>query len=333
MIGGLKVFDNVIHAYDMSDENLRDDVANAAQSRAHMVGALVPGSRQGSVAGLARRWDPDALYEMVFADGLTDFAMAQVVPIYDWYKTWFAPVQAQFEMARRYPDRVLFCGGVDPNVEGLERALDRIDEQVLVMGARSMKFYNGHTDQSWSCDDPEVAYPLYERCLKHGVDVIQFHKGIPFGVQNMEALRPNDLQRAARDFPSAKFIIHHLAWPYFEETVSIASRFPNIYLALSGTLSRFFTAPRRMQHIMGRLLSEVGASKLLWGSEAPLAGPPRPYLEAFLELEISADLMDGYGYPQLTPKDRQAILGGNFAGLMGIDLAAESLRATAAART
>lgn len=327
MIGGIKVFDNVIHAYDMSDENLRTDVRTARLSRDHMLGALGPSTRRDSPKSLARRWDPEALYHMVFDDTLTDFAMAQVVPIYDWYRDWFAPVRAQYEMARQYPERVMFCGGVDPKYEGLSAALEHIEEQVKDMGARSMKFYNGHSDGSWACDDEQLAYPMYERCLALGIDVIQFHKGIPFGVQNMEALRPNDLQAPARDFPNMRFIIHHLSWPYFEETVSIASRFPNIYLALSGTVSRFFTGPRKMQEIMGRLLGEVGSAKLLWGSESPLVGAPRPYLEAFMAMQISDDLMDGYGYPQITDADKAAILGENFAKLMGVDLSAASLRA------
>jgi predicted TIM-barrel fold metal-dependent hydrolase len=320
LIDGIYVFDNVIHAYDMSDENLRPDRDDAATARAHMVGALGPPRRQRPEE-LTRAWLAEDMYSLVFEQSSTDLAMAQVVPIYDWYTNWFAPVNAQYEMARKYPDRVLFCGGVDPNYEGLDAALRALEHQITEMGARSIKFYNGHVEGSWSCDDPEVAYPLYEKCLELGVDVVQFHKGIPFGDQNMETLRPNDLQKAARDFPAMKFIIHHLAYPYVDETISIAARFPNIYLALSGTVSLFMIAPVRMQHIMGRLLYEVGNSKLLWGSEAALVGSPEPYLRTFMDLTISDELMDGYGYPQITRADKEAILGQNFARMLGMDLA------------
>jgi len=66
---------------------------------------------------------------------------------------------------------------------------------------------------------------------------------------------------------------------------------------------------------------EVGVEKLIWGSEAALAGGPAPYLRAFMELEIPEDLRSGYGYPQLTAGDREErILGRNFAVLMGIDV-------------
>jgi hypothetical protein len=62
--------------------------------------------------------------------------------------------------------------------------------------------------------------------------------------------------------------------------------------------------------------------KILWGSEAALQGSPRPFLEAFVrDFEIPEDLRVGYGYPQITRRDKELILGGNFARLMGIDLA------------
>ena len=64
----------------------------------------------------------------------------------------------------------------------------------------------------------------------------------------------------------------------------------------------------------------VGSEKLCYASDAALSGGPAPYLRAFMELEIPDDLCDGYGYPQITRRDRQNILGLTFARLMGIDV-------------
>lgn len=259
------------------------------------------------------------MYSMVFVEAPTDMAMAQVVPLFDWYKDFFAPVYAQHAMAVAYPERVLFCGGVDPLYRGLSDALEQIEYQVKELGASSMKFYNGHIPHSWRCDDEQLAYPLYEKCRELGITVLQFHKGVPIGLQNVEELRPNDLQAPARDFPELDFVVHHLALPYFDELVNIAQRFPNIYLSLSGTLNYAIIAPRQVQDRLGRLLMEVGVEKLLWGSEAALLGSPAPYLEAFMKLEIPEDMQEGFGYPQITREDRELILGKNFARLMKID--------------
>ena len=322
MIDDIFVFDNVIHVYDMSDENVSDTV-RAQQGRESMLaigGALRWPGYAGTAVRFDKRWTPEEMYDMVFVQAPTDMAMAQVVPIFEWFDDLFAPVAAQHAMAERYPDRVLFCGGVDPIHRGLDDALEQISHQIQVLGACSMKFYNGHENRSWRCDDEQIAYPMYERCRDLGVNTIQFHKGTPFGLQPLEALSPLDLQRPARDFPDLNFIIHHLAFPYFEEAISLAARFPNIYLALSGSLNLAVIAPRLVQEQVGRLLAEVGVHKLLWGSEAALAGGPAPYLRAFMDLEIPEDLRAGYGFPQITHDDKERILGRNFAELMGIDI-------------
>jgi predicted TIM-barrel fold metal-dependent hydrolase len=88
-------------------------------------------------------------------------------------------------------------------------------------------------------------------------------------------------------------------------------------------------APRRGQEILGRVLQAVGAEKILWGSEAALAGGLALSLQAFLELEIPAARRSGYGYSQITLEDKRKILGENFAKVMGIDLEAKKREPTA----
>jgi predicted TIM-barrel fold metal-dependent hydrolase len=323
MIDDIFVFDNVIHVHDLSDDNVREDRGDARAGRDSIVAIGVatrlPAYNEGGYE-FTRRWGLEEMYDLVFVQAPTDMAMAQVVPLFEWFKDFFSPIATQHAMAQRYPERVLFCGGVDPLQRGLQDALDQLDHQVLELGAASIKFYNGHAPESWRCDDERLAYPLYERCRDLGVRVLQFHKGFPFGLMDLQALSPLDLQQPARDFPEMTFVIHHLAAPYFEEVVNIAGRFPNIHLALSGNINYYTIAPRLVQKQLGRLLMEVGADKLLWGSEAAIAGGPAPYLKAFMELEIPEDLQRGYGYPQITLDDKRKILGENFARLMDVDI-------------
>jgi predicted TIM-barrel fold metal-dependent hydrolase len=326
VLDGMLVFDNAIHVYDASDKNVRDERTDSRYSRDWLtqLGGLAgwPGIDKPAEE-LRRRWTIEEVYDLVFVQSTTDLAMVQVVPMFEWYRDMFAPVETQHAMAAKYPERVIFCGGVDPLNPDVDTALAALDYQINTLGARSIKFYNGHADGGWRCDDRELAYPLYDKCLELGVDIVQFHKGVPFGMQPVEYLRPVDLQAAARDFPEMRFIIHHLALPYFEECVSVASRFPNIYLSLAGNINAYYIAPRQVQTQIGRLLLEVGPDKLLWGSDAALLGPPQPYLDAILELEIPEDLRDGYGYPQFTREDKEKFLGLNFARMLGIDVEAK----------
>lgn len=331
MIGDIFVFDNVIHLYDLSPGNVRteraDSVPSWKQSLEETARLRFPGEPPNDDPKFewGRRWAVKEMHELVFERSPTDMAMAQTVPMFDWFADWYAPVKTQHAMAAAYPEKVLFCGGVDPMFRGFDDALEQIDHQVQILGARSFKFYNGHAEVTdcWRCDDRKIAYPLYERVIANGINVVQFHKGNPHGLQNMEYLSPIDLQAPARDFPDLDFIVHHFALPYFEEMVSIAARFPNVYLSLAGYTAFHRIAPRRFQEHMGRLLQAVGPHKILWGSEAALAGGPAPYLKMFMDFEIAQDLRAGYGYPQITMADKRMILGENFARLMNVDIAAK----------
>jgi uncharacterized protein len=330
VIDDIFVFDAVIHALDMSDENTLDnDVAQFG--RDHLL-RITSGLNNGTPR-LA--WTPEDLYDMVFVNSPVDLAVAQTVPLFDFFEDGFAPVKAQYEMARKYPERVIFCGGVDPSWHGMQDALDQIEYQINELGATTMKFYNAHVEGSWRCDDEKIAYPLYEKIRSLGVNVIQFHKGVPLGKQSIEPLSPLDLQKAARDFPDMTFIVHHLSIPplyYFDQLCAIASRFPNIYVALSGTMSFFYVAPYATYQQMGRLLMEVGAEKLLWGSEAALAGSPNVSLKAMVDFQIPDELRSNFGYPQITDKEKELILGRNMARLLDIDIDAKQAELANVAR-
>jgi hypothetical protein len=267
-----------------------------------------------------RGFSVEDMYEMLFVEAPQDMAMAQTVPQWEWFKDWYSPVMQQHEFAQAYPDRVVFCGGVDPVYEGVDAALEQLEHQVKELGAVSIKFYNGHVPHGWRCDDEKIAYPLYEKCRDLGINVIQFHKGLPFGTGNVEEMHPADLQKVARDFPDMTIVLHHLAIPYVDEAINIAARFPNIYLALSANFQFFLTCPRQVMVWLGQTLQAVGSERMLWGSEAALSGGPLPYLKAFMECEMPQDLREGFGYPEITREDRENILGKNFARIMGVDI-------------
>lgn len=324
MLDDIFIFDCVIHRVDLSQENLateRPDTEPVIQSI--VTGGKILQAPEYHKLNFRRRFSIDDMYQMVFVDAPTDLAMVQVVPQFEWFRTYYAPVQLQYELVQAYPDRLIFCGGVDPIQHGLNKALEDLEYQVKKLGARSIKFYNGHTPKGWRCDDERVAYPMYEKCRELGINVIQFHKGLPFGQGNIEEMHPGDLQKAARDFPDMIFVLHHLAMPYVDEAISIGARFPNVYLALSANLQLILTAPQDVVVQIGKCLRDVGSEKLLWGSEAALSGGPMPYIKAFMNMQMPKELREGFGYPEITHRDRANILGLNFARLMGIDVEAK----------
>jgi predicted TIM-barrel fold metal-dependent hydrolase len=330
MIDDYFVFDAVIHSYDHSDANLRDDQWDSPLARQISIntGSRIP--TPGRDVGFPedgsyeRKWTPEELHRLVFETSGTDMAMAHTIPVFDWYRDGLAPVEANYRLSQIYPDEVVFCGGVDPVYHG-DGTLDEMERQAVEWGTKAFKFYNAHVnDNSWRCDDEKLAYPMYEKARELGINILQFHKGIPLGTTDIEDSRAVDLQRAARDFPDMTFIIYHLAYPYVEECINIAARFPNIYLALSGNVAFYFLRPQQFYMQFGQALQDVGSQRLLWGSESPLVGNPQPYIHALATMQIPHDLQEGYGFPAITDDDRRNILGLNYARLLGIDPAAKT---------
>jgi uncharacterized protein len=235
------------------------------------------------------------------------------------YKDGLDAVERQYELAQLYPDRVIFCGGTDPVLRGVNTAIHDVDHQIQDLGAKSIKFYTGHTrGRSWRMDDRNLAYPLFERMLENGVDIAQVHKGNPLGPEPLTGLQAHDVGEAALDFPQMRFIIHHLGVPYEDETITIAARYPNVYLSMSTWINFIKIAPRLTAERLGKALFWVGSDRILWGSEAPLGPDPQDLLETCWQFQIPEDLRAGYGYPEITDSDRIKMFGGNMLKLLGM---------------
>jgi predicted TIM-barrel fold metal-dependent hydrolase len=318
------IFDQVIHMYDNSKENIvNPEAANAIFKFATSV--ATPNIPSASHKDFFRQMPVEEAYHLLFEKSETDMVMAQTVPMMGGsWRAGFSPAARQYAFAKAYPERVIFCGGVDPIAQGVDGALYELERQIVEWGARSMKFYQVQGNgMHWRADDPKLAYPLYEKCLELGVNSVQFHKGTPFGRQRVELLMPNDLQDAAAEYPEMTFINHHLAEPYVAETLSISARFPNVWVALSGFLGLYPFRPMETYHLLGKLLMYVGADRLMYGSEA--FGFPRVQgsIDVLFDLEMSEELQNDYGYPPITDDVRRKIAGENIARLLGIDIEAK----------
>src|SRR6266404_1602557 len=325
MRGDFFIFDNVVHAFDLTEPN----VAGARVTSGYDHADLIVGAARAYSSQLnpfnptlkGHAMTPEIAHAYLFENSQIDMAVAQTVPLYAYFKDGFAPSARNYELARAYPNRFVFCGGVDPLWQGVDAALDELERQRVEWGAMSYKFYQTQYDRSWRADDEKLAYPLYERCIKLGVTSVQFHKGVPFAFENIEDLRPNDLQKAARDFPKLNFVIHHIGMPFVDETMNIAARFPNVWVALSGWVNAYPLMPYEMLHALGKALMFVGPDRLLWGTESFLAAAAQPWVDLFAGVQIPEELQDKYGYPPITEEARRKMFGLNQARLLGIDVA------------
>lgn len=323
MRDGGTIFDMVVHVHNMLRTNFDTPVGRLAMPNfyrnakvlKHGVERVPPIDQFFSDPP-----DPKIVFDRIFDGSQIDYAMAQVVPLFDLFAE---PVEQNVErvyaLTRLAPERIIFCGGTDPMLRGINTALHDIDDQVTRLGARSMKFYTAHAfGQSWRMDDRLLAYPMYERMLELGCNIAQVHKGDPQGIEPLDALHPRDVHQAALDFPEMNFIIHHLAFPFEDAAIDIAARLPNVYLSMSTWINMINVAPAEVTMRFGKMLSWCSPEKVLWGSETPIWPHAQTLLDLTAQLQFSRELQDGWGFPEITDEDRRLMLGHNMLRLLGL---------------
>jgi predicted TIM-barrel fold metal-dependent hydrolase len=64
----------------------------------------------------------------------------------------------------------------------------------------------------------------------------------------------------------------------------------------------------------------MGADRILWGTDSVWWGSPQWQIDAFRRFQIPEDILKGYGYKQVTDKDKELILGLNAARIYNIEV-------------
>jgi len=210
--------------------------------------------------------------------------------------------------------------------------------------------------ERWSLDDEAIAYPTYELIRRNRAQLkdrpgffnICIHKGLttlgdpadPASDQPPMG-NPNDLPKAARDWPEFNFIIYHAAWaPLFYAQQSLravregqllngvpdvqwvtrmaqqCANLPNVYAELGTTFAATVTTfPTVCAHMLGQLLKYWGADRIVFGSDSLWYGAPQWQIEALWRFQIPEAMAAKYGYPRLDETARRKILGLNSARL------------------
>ena len=331
MIDDAIVFDGVAHPFNFEADNAYGAAGTMFSNHLYAFHAtLTPdGETVMPPEEWLHKWSPEEIREMVYGQSDTDILIAMPLPLTDLYRDGLSSWERCTELAALDPDRTVFWGTCNP-LEG-KKALDDITRQVEEFGAKGFKFYNVRYEDGgpvpWRMDDPKVAFPVFERIQELGVSVIGVHKGVPLGPQPVEFTQTWDMDGAAAHFPDLNFVIYHVGLPFIDETCWQLIRYPNLYASLAATVNFVVRAPRMFAEILGKLLFWCGEDKIVYGSEAPIFHPQWA-LRALWDFQLPDDLVEGYGYPQLSEQAKRKILGENLMRLHGMDVEATRARLT-----
>lgn len=159
------------------------------------------------------------------------------------------------ELSRKHPGRVY--GLADYNPLDIGGSLERLEKDVKERGFRGVYIHIYGYDIGL---DHRKMYPLYALCQHLGVTVTM-QIGHVLEAMPSEHGRPMQLDRIACDFPKLNLVGTHTGWPWVDEAIAVATKWPNVYLSTSAWMPKYLH-PSILTFMKGRL----GSEKVLFGS-------------------------------------------------------------------
>jgi predicted TIM-barrel fold metal-dependent hydrolase len=274
---------------------------------------------------------PEQFVKDVFMDSDTDLMVLSFVPsTRDGEPLKIEEAEATARVVERLEGthRLYIHGRVNPNQPGDLERMDLLAERHKVSAWKTYTQWGPEQKGFWMDDEPGLA--LIEKARKLGIRNIAIHKGLSFGPQSYEHSTCRDIGRVARRFPDVNFLIYHSGFvanakegPYdpkrtdgvdalvtslLENGVKPGS---NVYAELGSTWRLCMRDPDTAAHTLGKLIRHCGESNVLWGTDSIWYGSPQDQIQAFRTFQISPELRERHGYPEITPQLRAKIFGLN----------------------
>lgn len=182
-----------------------------------------------------------------------------------------------------HPRRLIGFANIKPQ-SGERAVLEEIERTVGLWGFRGIKV---HPAVDHTPANARAIYPIIEAAVRFDVPV-WFHTG------QQPYATPTLVGSLASKFPHAKIICGHFGHGMFYDAILAGRRHRSLYFDISFQGRHSFNAAVR----------ELGAERLIFGSDCPYAGPGT--VKAVVERSRIPD------------RDKERILGGNIGELMGI---------------
>jgi len=231
-----------------------------------------------------RRWTGGALPEDEIAIDVTLAAMDAGGVSYGLLSAWHAPegpLIGNDEVAgwvAGHPDRLGALAAVD--LRDPVRAVRELRRCVTELGFKGLRAI----PWLWGLPPNDRRYyPLFAECVELGVPFCT-QVGHTGPLRSSETGRPIPyLDDVALDFPDLVIVAGHIGYPWTEEMVALARKYPNVYIDTSA-----YTA-RRYPPELVRYLRADGRRKVLFGTNFPMitAEKALEHLDA-LELDDEA---------------------------------------------
>jgi predicted TIM-barrel fold metal-dependent hydrolase len=176
------------------------------------------------------------------------------------YEPFACRYEEAADLAKRHAGRFYGAWSIDPRqgMAGVRRAGEALAEPWMVA-------LHLHTHSFDLPFDHADLYPFYALASDQGVPVVM-QAGTSGGLMPSACGQPIGIDRPALFFPDVTFVLSHLGWPWVDEALALALKFPNVCL---GSATQ---PPKRWSEALLRFASGIGRAKMLLGTGFPLAG-------------------------------------------------------------
>jgi predicted TIM-barrel fold metal-dependent hydrolase len=229
---------------------------------------------------------------------------------------WLGSNELSADIQRRAPTRAISYAAAEPlDAEGvLNTARLEAIEQAIVDGELKGVLLTPPYGHYYSND--RQIYPFYEKAIELDVPVY-FHHSHMFGAPEncpLKYARIWLLDDVAIDFPSLRFNVEHMGYPWTEELLAIMARSPNVYTDIAMFIEPYVGVGRPL--LLARNLGmarEYGVlDRVFYGSD--YVGDDVDEYICLLQREIThvrdelGRNMERLGYPPLSGQEVEGLL-------------------------
>lgn len=203
-----------------------------------------------------------------------------------------------------HPERLIGFCSVDPQDPD---AIEQLDDAVQRLKLRGLKM--GPIYQNVAPTDSRFRR-IMGRAEELGIPVL-IHQGATFCENvSLEIANPLQLQPLALEFPRLQIVIAHLGHPWFDETLVLIRKNPNVY----SDISALYYRPWQFYNALVSAMEYGVLDRLLLGSDYPFTTPE----STMAALRQVNSIADGTKLPRVPEAKIEAMIHRDTLGLLGI---------------
>jgi predicted TIM-barrel fold metal-dependent hydrolase len=233
---------------------------------------------------------------------------AVVLPLRSENYGWIVPNAYVAGIVDEAPQRLIGFAGVSPLADN---AVVELRQAIEDLGLRGLKL---HPPMQMFDPGDVRCYPVYEQMQEYGLPIL-FHSGSGPTQLSDRYSNPHLVDEVAVQFPRLKIILAHAGRFWYQETLTMMRRHPNIYVDISANVGKA-TGYGLLLALLVAMKEVVGnVNRVLFASDYPWYSPA-------LMLDLLQQAKDASHFLpqplQLIDEDLQKITDGNARNLLNL---------------